>query len=133
MKQEKKSKLLSWVSFLIGPLFFVAILFFKPFSLDPSALKVLAVAVLMISWWITEALPMPAVAAPAPRLPAAGCPARVAVYRSACSACRQPVHWLALPAQAASAGTHPWPAPCAARRSGICAVSHCRLAPRNGK
>jgi sodium-dependent dicarboxylate transporter 2/3/5 len=62
VKQEKKSKLLSWLSFLCGPIFFVAVLFFKPFSLDENALKVLAVAVLMISWWITEALPMPAVA-----------------------------------------------------------------------
>jgi sodium-dependent dicarboxylate transporter 2/3/5 len=40
----------------------MAVLFFKPFSLDTPALKVLAVAVLMISWWITEAIPMPAVA-----------------------------------------------------------------------
>jgi len=62
VKQEKKSKLLSWLSFLCGPVFFVAVLFFKPFALDENALKVLAVAVLMISWWITEALPMPAVA-----------------------------------------------------------------------
>ena len=40
----------------------MAVLLFKPFSLDTPALKVLAVAVLMISWWITEAIPMPAVA-----------------------------------------------------------------------
>jgi sodium-dependent dicarboxylate transporter 2/3/5 len=38
------------------------VLLFKPFSLDTLSLKVLAVAVLMISWWITEAIPMPAVA-----------------------------------------------------------------------
>ncbi len=62
MKQEKKSKLLSWLSFLIGPIFFISVLLFKPFSLDTLSLKVLAVAVLMISWWITEAIPMPAVA-----------------------------------------------------------------------
>ncbi len=62
MKQEKKSKLLSWLSFLIGPVFFISVLLFKPFSLDTLSLKVLAVAVLMISWWITEAIPMPAVA-----------------------------------------------------------------------
>ncbi|MFM1795258.1 MAG: hypothetical protein RL642_1643, partial [Bacteroidota bacterium] len=35
---------------------------FNPFGLDEQANKVLAVAVLMISWWIAEALPMPAVA-----------------------------------------------------------------------
>ena len=62
MKQEKKINFLSLLSFIIGPLFFMAVLFFKPFSLDTPALKVLAVAVLMISWWITEAIPMPAVA-----------------------------------------------------------------------
>jgi sodium-dependent dicarboxylate transporter 2/3/5 len=62
VKQEKKSKLLSWLSFLIGPIFFISVLLFKPFSLDTLSLKVLAVAVLMISWWITEAIPMPAVA-----------------------------------------------------------------------
>ena len=62
MKQEKKSKLLSWLSFIIGPVLFISVLLFKPFSLDTLSLKVLAVAVLMISWWITEAIPMPAVA-----------------------------------------------------------------------
>ena len=62
MKQEKKSKLLSWLSFIIGPVLFISVLLFKPFSLDTLSLKVLAVAVLMISWWITEAIPMPVVA-----------------------------------------------------------------------
>ena len=62
MKQEKKSKLLSWLSFIIGPVLFISVLLFKPFSLDTLSLKVFAVAVLMISWWITEAIPMPAVA-----------------------------------------------------------------------
>lgn len=33
-----------------------------PFSLGPAANKVLSVAVWMIAWWITEAIPMPAVA-----------------------------------------------------------------------
>ena len=33
-----------------------------PFKLGYDANKVFAVAILMISWWITEALPMPAVA-----------------------------------------------------------------------
>ncbi len=33
-----------------------------PFSVGPHAAKVLAVAGLMITWWVTEAMPMPAVA-----------------------------------------------------------------------
>lgn len=44
----------------------VAISFFlfyiNPFAVDPPAAKVLAIAGLMITWWITEALPMPVVA-----------------------------------------------------------------------
>lgn len=36
--------------------------FFNPLSLDVKANQALAVAVLMISWWILEALPMPVVA-----------------------------------------------------------------------
>lgn len=35
---------------------------FNPFGLKPDACKAVAVAVLMVVWWITEALPMPAVA-----------------------------------------------------------------------
>lgn len=34
----------------------------NPFHLDEKACRVIAVASLMITWWITEALPMPAVA-----------------------------------------------------------------------
>lgn len=34
----------------------------NPFGLDDKAVKVAAVAILMISWWVTEAMPMPAVA-----------------------------------------------------------------------
>ncbi len=37
-------------------------LLIDPFDLGDNANKVLAVAILMISWWIAEALPMPAVA-----------------------------------------------------------------------
>ena len=36
--------------------------FVNPFSVGPHAAKVLAIAALMISWWVLEALPMPAVA-----------------------------------------------------------------------
>jgi len=38
------------------------VLLIDPFDLGDNANKVLAVAILMISWWIAEALPMPAVA-----------------------------------------------------------------------
>lgn len=42
----------------------IAILFYflNPFSVSPVAAKVLAIAALMITWWVTEALPMPVVA-----------------------------------------------------------------------
>jgi len=48
--------------FLLGILLFLFIWMVNPFGVDPKAVKVLAVAVLMITWWITEALPMPVVA-----------------------------------------------------------------------
>lgn len=47
---------------IAGLLFFLLILMFRPLQLDWPATKVLAVAALMITWWVTEALPMPAVA-----------------------------------------------------------------------
>lgn len=50
------------VSFLSGLLLAFAMYLFNPFTLKPDACKAVAVAVLMVSWWITEALPMPAVA-----------------------------------------------------------------------
>jgi sodium-dependent dicarboxylate transporter 2/3/5 len=50
------------LALLSGPLFFAFILLFNPFGLDTEANNVMAVALLMISWWIAEALPMPAVA-----------------------------------------------------------------------
>lgn len=50
------------VALLSGPILFVLALLFNPFGLDEQANKVLAVAMLMIAWWIAEALPMPAVA-----------------------------------------------------------------------
>ena len=36
--------------------------FVNPFGVPPAAAKVLAIAGLMITWWVTEALPMPVVA-----------------------------------------------------------------------
>ena len=62
MKADKYSQIGPTVSFLIGPLLLLFILFFNPLNVDVSANRVLAVAALMISWWITEAIPMPAVA-----------------------------------------------------------------------
>ncbi len=50
-----------FVRFWIAPLLFIALLF-NPFGLDIKACRVIAVAALMITWWISEALPMPAVA-----------------------------------------------------------------------
>jgi sodium-dependent dicarboxylate transporter 2/3/5 len=50
------------LALLSGPLFFAFTLLFNPFGLDTEANNVMAVALLMISWWIAEALPMPAVA-----------------------------------------------------------------------
>jgi sodium-dependent dicarboxylate transporter 2/3/5 len=50
------------MALLSGPLLFALTLLLNPFGLDDSANKVMACALLMISWWISEALPMPAVA-----------------------------------------------------------------------
>ena len=50
------------LALLSGPLLFALTLLFNPFGLDVQANKVMAVALLMIAWWIAEALPMPAVA-----------------------------------------------------------------------
>jgi solute carrier family 13 (sodium-dependent dicarboxylate transporter), member 2/3/5 len=49
-------------SFWVGLLIFLAFVFFNPFQLEPKACRVVAVAALMITWWVTEALPMPVVA-----------------------------------------------------------------------
>lgn len=46
----------------LGVLLFLFFLLINPFALEGKAVKVLAVAALMITWWVTEALPMPAVA-----------------------------------------------------------------------
>jgi len=51
-----------WLAFLSGVVLSLAAYFFNPFDLDANANKAVAVAVLMITWWISEALPMPAVA-----------------------------------------------------------------------
>jgi sodium-dependent dicarboxylate transporter 2/3/5 len=51
-----------WVSLLSGIVLSLAAYLFNPFGLDAVANKAVAVAILMITWWISEALPMPAVA-----------------------------------------------------------------------
>ncbi len=51
-----------WLSFSAGIVLATACYLFNPFTLDANANKAVAVAVLMITWWISEALPMPAVA-----------------------------------------------------------------------
>ncbi len=47
---------------LSGILVFVVMFWWNPFSLNNTAAQVLAIAALMITWWVTEALPMPVVA-----------------------------------------------------------------------
>jgi solute carrier family 13 (sodium-dependent dicarboxylate transporter), member 2/3/5 len=50
------------LSFWLGPALFCLFFFVNPFGLDEKASKVIAVAALMITWWVSEAMPMPAVA-----------------------------------------------------------------------
>src|SRR5687767_10959637 len=50
------------LAILSGLLFFFLMMWWNPLQLSDRASQVLAVAVLMITWWVTEALPMPAVA-----------------------------------------------------------------------
>ncbi len=51
-----------WLFVLLGIVLALAFYFFNPFSLKDDAAKAVAVAILMVVWWVTEALPMPAVA-----------------------------------------------------------------------
>lgn len=50
------------LSLVAGLLIFFGIFFTNPWELDEPANKVVAVAALMITWWVTEALAMPVVA-----------------------------------------------------------------------
>ena len=50
------------ISLLAGALLFVLMLAINPFNVSHQANLVLAVAALMILWWVTEAIPMPVVA-----------------------------------------------------------------------
>lgn len=51
------------IGFLLGPLLFIVLLFVLPEDLiSPGASKVLALAAWMITWWVTEAAPIPVTA-----------------------------------------------------------------------
>ena len=50
------------IGLLAGIVLFVFFLLVNPFGVSDDAAKVLAIAALMITWWIGEAMPMPAVA-----------------------------------------------------------------------
>lgn len=50
------------LTLLAGIIVSLLLYFANPFSVDAQAAKVLAIAALMITWWVTEALPMPVVA-----------------------------------------------------------------------
>jgi sodium-dependent dicarboxylate transporter 2/3/5 len=47
---------------IAGIVLFIVALLLNPFQVDAKAAKVLAIAALMITWWVSEALPMPVVA-----------------------------------------------------------------------
>lgn len=51
-----------WISFMLGIVLSLAVYLFNPFGMQADANKAVAVALLMIVWWVTEALPMPVVA-----------------------------------------------------------------------
>lgn len=50
------------ISLLAGVLLFLLMYFVNPFGVEAQAKTVLAIAALMITWWVTEAIPMPVVA-----------------------------------------------------------------------
>ena len=53
---------LKFISLFAGIATALLLYFINPFGVSPTAAKVLAIAGLMITWWVTEALPMPVVA-----------------------------------------------------------------------
>lgn len=53
---------LKFISLFSGVAIALLLYFLNPFQVSPVAAKVLAVGALMITWWVTEALPMPVVA-----------------------------------------------------------------------
>jgi len=59
---EKSKQLAKIISLLLGIAIALFLYFVNPFGVEHTANKVLAVAGLMITWWVSEALPMPVVA-----------------------------------------------------------------------
>ncbi len=55
-------QLQKFLSLTAGIIIALFLYFANPFGVDANAVKVLAVAGLMITWWVTDALPMPVVA-----------------------------------------------------------------------
>lgn len=55
-------KKLKLIALLAGPLVAGLLYWLNPFQVEEPAARVLAVAGLMITWWVTEAIPMPVVA-----------------------------------------------------------------------
>jgi sodium-dependent dicarboxylate transporter 2/3/5 len=53
---------IKFISLFAGIVVARVLYYINPFGVDPQAATVLAVAGLMITWWVTEALPMPVVA-----------------------------------------------------------------------
>ena len=53
---------LKFISLFFGVAVSLLLYFVNPFAVDEEANRVLAIAGLMITWWVTEALPMPVVA-----------------------------------------------------------------------
>lgn len=50
-----------WIGLILGPLFFIlTLLFFHPEGMTPEARGVLATTLWVATWWITEAIPIPA-------------------------------------------------------------------------
>jgi sodium-dependent dicarboxylate transporter 2/3/5 len=63
MSEASTSSTLRRTGFFLGPaLFLIILIFVDPNLLAPGATKVIAVGVLMITWWITEAVPNPVAA-----------------------------------------------------------------------
>lgn len=63
MSEAAPSSTLRRTGFFLGPaLFLLILLFVDPNLIAPGATKVMAVGVLMITWWITEAVPNPVAA-----------------------------------------------------------------------
>lgn len=60
--QKQSHAAWAYINFLIGPVLFFYFFWINPLALAPTPCKVLAVAAMMIVWWITEAIPMPVVA-----------------------------------------------------------------------